>query len=208
MPIKIFKITGQIIYDVLAKHFPTSYTKIIGGFSKRFRSFCAKLILEQCGSNINIEKGADFAANIKIGNNSGIGKDSIVGCFTEIGENVMMGEACFIYTRNHRFDQLDKPMCEQGFDEYKPVIISDDVWIGANATIMPGITVGDGAINATNSTVTKNVAPYSIVGGNPATEIKKRFAGEKINELLEMQWWNWDVEKITENLEYLTGRKK
>ena len=99
MPVKILKITGQIIYDVLAKHFPTSYTKIIGGFSKRFRSFCAKLILEQCGSNINIEKGADFAANIKIGNNYGIGKDSIVGCFTEIGENVMMGEACFIYTQ-------------------------------------------------------------------------------------------------------------
>jgi virginiamycin A acetyltransferase len=71
---------------------------------------------------------------------------------------------------------------------------------------MPGIKIGDGAIIAANSTVTKDVESYSIVGGNPATEIRKRFPDAKIKELLEMQWWNWPIEKITENLEYLTGR--
>lgn len=85
-------------------------------------------------------------------------------------------------------------------------IIGNDVWIGMNVTIMPGVHIGDGAIIATNSTVTKDVAPYAIVGGNPAVVIRKRFSDTKIKELLEMQWWNWDLEKITDNLEYLTGK--
>ncbi len=85
-------------------------------------------------------------------------------------------------------------------------IIGNDVWIGMNVTIMPGVHIGDGAIIATNSTVTKDVAPYVIVGGNPAVVIRKRFSDPKIKELLEMQWWNWDIEKITDNLEYLTGK--
>jgi virginiamycin A acetyltransferase len=83
--------------------------------------------------------------------------------------------------------------------------IGNDVWIGFNSTIMPGIKIGDGAIIATNSTVTKNVEPYSIVGGNPAKEIKKRFAKEQIEKLLEIKWWNWEIEKITENIQNLTS---
>lgn len=82
-------------------------------------------------------------------------------------------------------------------------IVGNDVWIGHNATIMPGITIGDGAIIATNSTVTKDVAPYTVVGGNPAQLIKKRFTDERIGKLLELQWWNWDIEKITHNLPLL-----
>lgn len=85
-------------------------------------------------------------------------------------------------------------------------IIGNDVWIGYNATIMPGVKVGDGAIIATNSTVTKDVAPYAIVGGNPAKEIKKRFSEEDIEKLLELQWWDWDIEKITRNVQALTGK--
>ncbi|MCK8143426.1 CatB-related O-acetyltransferase [Flavobacterium sp. I-SCBP12n] len=83
--------------------------------------------------------------------------------------------------------------------------IGNDVWIGFNTTIMPGIKIGDGAIIASNSTVTKNVEPYSIVGGNPAKEIKKRFNKEQIEKLLKIAWWNWEIEKITENLQNLTG---
>ena len=83
-------------------------------------------------------------------------------------------------------------------------IIGNDVWIGAKATIMPGIKIGDGVVIATNATVTKDVEPYTIVGGNPAKEIKKRFSDEKIRELLALKWWDWSMEKITENLEYLT----
>jgi len=82
--------------------------------------------------------------------------------------------------------------------------IGNDVWIGYNATIMAGVTIGNGAIIATNSTIVKDVEPYSIVGGNPATEIKKRFSNNTINKLLELKWWNWNIEKITENLHNLT----
>ena len=85
--------------------------------------------------------------------------------------------------------------------------IGNDVWIGYNSTIMPGIKIGDGAIIASNSTVTRNVEPYSIVGGNPAQEIKKRFTPEQIEKLLEIQWWNWDIEKITRNIQYLTDNE-
>jgi len=82
--------------------------------------------------------------------------------------------------------------------------IGNDVWIGYNATIMAGVTIGDGAIIATNSTVIKDVEPYSIVGGNPANEIKKRFSESTIAKLLALQWWNWNIEKITQNIQNLT----
>lgn len=79
-------------------------------------------------------------------------------------------------------------------------IIGNDVWIGNSATIMQGIKIGDGAIIGTNSLVTKNVAPYTIVGGNPAKEIRQRFDDDIIQFLLQLQWWNWPVSKITEHL--------
>ncbi len=82
--------------------------------------------------------------------------------------------------------------------------IGNDVWIGYNATIMAGVKIGDGAIIATNSTVIKDVRPYTIVGGNPATEIKERFTKPTIEKLLELKWWNWDIDKITKNVQNLT----
>jgi len=85
--------------------------------------------------------------------------------------------------------------------------IGNDVWIGYNATIMAGVTIGDGAIIATNSSVVKDVEPYSIVGGNPATEIRKRFPKETIEKLLELKWWNWSIEKITANVGNLTNNE-
>lgn len=85
-------------------------------------------------------------------------------------------------------------------------IIGNDVWIGYKATIMAGVNIGDGAIIAANSVVTKDVAPYTIVGGNPAGEIKKRFPEEQIKELLEIKWWDWDIESITKNVHKLTGK--
>lgn len=85
--------------------------------------------------------------------------------------------------------------------------IGNDVWIGYNATIMAGVRIGDGAVIATNSTIIKDVEPYSIVGGNPAKEIKKRFSVEVIEKLLSLKWWNWDIEKITKNIQNLTGNE-
>lgn len=85
------------------------------------------------------------------------------------------------------------------------ITIGNDVWLGHNATIMAGVTIGDGAIIATNATVTKDVAPYSIVGGNPAQVIRKRFSDEVISELLAIQWWHWDIAKITQHVQLLTS---
>lgn len=83
--------------------------------------------------------------------------------------------------------------------------IGNDVWIGHNAVIMPGIQIGDGAIIATNSTIVKNVEPYTIVGGNPAKTIRKRFPEEQIEILLELKWWDWDIEKVTRSVKILSG---
>lgn len=84
-------------------------------------------------------------------------------------------------------------------------IIGNDVWIGHDATIMPGVHIGDGAIIATKAVVTKDVAPYTIVGGNPAKPIKKRFSEAAISKLLQLKWWDWGLEKITKNVEKLTS---
>jgi virginiamycin A acetyltransferase len=85
-------------------------------------------------------------------------------------------------------------------------VIGNDVWIGYNAIIMCGVKIGDGAIIATNATVTKDVEPYTIVGGNPAKEIKKRFSPEDIQDLLAIKWWDWDMDKLTRNVSLLTDK--
>jgi virginiamycin A acetyltransferase len=79
-------------------------------------------------------------------------------------------------------------------------IIGNDVWIGYNATIMPGVKIGNGAIIASKAVVTKDVPAYAIVGGNPAQLIRKRFNDEQIARLEKIAWWNWSAEKITANL--------
>ena len=85
-----------------------------------------------------------------------------------------MGPDVQIYTRNHRYDRIDIPMYEQGESEIKEVKIGNDVWIGARSIILPGVTIGDGAVIAAGSIVTKDVESYAVVGGNPAKIIKYR----------------------------------
>ncbi|MDD2791691.1 MAG: CatB-related O-acetyltransferase [Sediminibacterium sp.] len=145
--------------------------------------------------------------------------------FDFIGDKLIIGKFCMIASNptfimngaNHLTDALstypfaifgngwEDAMKGKEYPQKGDIRIGNDVWIGYNVTIMAGVTIGDGAIIATNSTVTRDVAPYSIVGGNPAMEIKKRFSEEKIRQLLELQWWNWSLDKITANLPYLTG---
>jgi virginiamycin A acetyltransferase len=84
-------------------------------------------------------------------------------------------------------------------------IVGNDVWIGYESVIMPGIQIGDGAIIAAKSVVVTNVPPYTIVGGNPAKLIRKRFPDDVIDTLLEISWWNWDLDKISRNLEKIVA---
>lgn len=84
-------------------------------------------------------------------------------------------------------------------------VVGNDVWIGMDATIMPGVTIGDGAIIGSRAVVTRDVEPYTIVGGNPAQPIRKRFDTQTIERLLEIRWWDWPVDKIIANTEAITG---
>lgn len=83
------------------------------------------------------------------------------------------------------------------------VIIGNDVWIGRDVTILSGVTIGDGAVIGANSLVAKDIEPYSIVGGNPAKLIKKRFDNKTINKLLKISWWDWPIKKIKQNIHML-----
>ena len=140
------------------------------------------------GDNVTIGKfaqirptnqyGGNIGEGLSIGDNSNIGPYSYIGCsgYIEIGKNVMMSPRVGIYAENHNFDRVDIPMKEQGVTK-EFVKIEDDCWIASNSIILAGVTIGKGSIIAAGSVVTKDVAPYSIVGGNPAKLIKKRING-------------------------------
>lgn len=89
------------------------------------------------------------------------------------------------------------------WDNKGDIVIGNDVWIGYEAIIMAGVHIGDGAIIGTRAVVTKDVPPYTIVGGVPAKEIRKRFSSEMIERLQALKWWDWPIDKIQTYLPYL-----
>ena len=96
--------------------------------------------------------------------------------------------------------ELDCKNVTASWDNKGDIVIGNDVWIGYEAVILAGVTIGDGAIIGTRALVTKDVPPYTIVGGVPAKPIRKRFSGETISSLLEIKWWNWPKERIAQNI--------
>ena len=135
-------------------------------------------------------------ANLKIGS---------FCCFAEGVTILLGGEHSPDWVTTYNFDLL--------YDEFRdvvgrsytkgPVVIGNDVWIGQDAFILSGVTIGDGAVIGARCVVAKNVAPYSIVVGNPAREIRKRFDDDTIAKLLNIKWWNWSIQRIKENLPLL-----
>ena len=95
---------------------------------------------------------------------------------------------------------LEKKSVMKAWDNKGDIVIGNDVWIGYEAVVLAGVTIGDGAIIGTRAVVTKDVPPYTIVGGVPAKPIKRRFPEETISALLEIQWWNWSEERIARNI--------
>lgn len=154
---------------------PVSYRAYGGRVAKKIRYYCCKHIFATCGKDVNVEHGVDFEGGlqIEIGDRSGLGINSIIGV-TKIGKDVMMGREVIILSQNHIFSDVTKPMNVQGEEKPRAVIINDDVWIGARAIILPGRTIGKGAIIGAGSVVTKDVPNYAIVGGNPARILKYR----------------------------------
>ena len=164
---------GKILYKLVAKHLPLSDSHFNFG-SKKLRAFCAKLILPECGKNVNIEHGAQFAYDLRIGDNSGVGVNALLSSHVSIGNDVMMGPDCMFFAFNHGMSDLSTPMWTQKSTEPRPIVIGDDVWIGARTIILGGVHVGNGSVIGAGSVVTKDVAPYSIVAGNPAKLIRMR----------------------------------
>lgn len=163
-----------ILYYFIARHLPGSDMPYSLG-SKRIRRFLCRRIFKRAGRNINIEHGAFFASgrDIEVGDNSGLGLNCRIAGPLKIGSYVMMGPDVMIFTQNHKNDRLDIPMMLQT-DPKRPVVIGDDVWIAARAIILPGVTIGKGAIVGAGAIVTKDVPEYAVVGGNPARIIKYR----------------------------------
>lgn len=145
--------------------------------------------------------------------------------FPFIGDKLIIGKFCAIARdvrfimngANHKIDAFstypffifgngwEKAAPKEGELPFKgDTIIANDVWIGYDTTIMPGVKIGNGAIIAAKSVVTGDVPDYCIVGGNPAKIIRHRFDEETIKRLLKVQWWDWSAEKITQNLEAIT----
>lgn len=102
-------------------------------------------------------------------------------------------------------DAPEFALAANGFKPAGDTVIADDVWIGSEAIIMPGVQIGHGAVIGTRALVTKDVEPYTIMGGNPAKPIRKRFDEGKIAMLLEMAWWNWSTERLSLAMPLLTS---
>ncbi|HJD29167.1 MAG TPA: CatB-related O-acetyltransferase [Candidatus Blautia avicola] len=96
---------------------------------------------------------------------------------------------------------LEKENVAQAWDQKGDIMIGNDVWIGYEAVILSGVTIGDGAVIGCRAVMTKDVPPYTIVGGVPAKPIRKRFDEETIKELQKIKWWDWPEEKITEKIQ-------
>ena len=95
---------------------------------------------------------------------------------------------------------LKRENVTNAWDNKGNIVVGNDVWIGYEAVILAGVTIGDGAIIGTRAVVTKDVPPYTIVGGVPAKPIRRRFPEETAEKLLELQWWNWSRERIAEHI--------
>ena len=146
--------------------------------------------------------------------------------FDFIGERLIIGKFCAVATgvkfimngANHNiggFSSYPFPIFGQGWEQNLPpdyqfptrgdTVVGNDVWLGYDSLIMPGVKIGDGAIVASRSVVTRDVPPYAIVGGNPARVIRARFDAATIMALLEIRWWDWDAARITRNLAAICG---
>lgn len=156
-------------------------------------------ILENCAiNNSEINSFTYLGKNCQVQNTS-------IGKFCSIANNVLIGlgnhpldmfsTSPLFYRKKNTFS-LNLVQQDLNFEEYKPIHIGNDVWIGSRAIILDGVVIGNGAVIASNSVVTRNVDPYAIVGGIPAKLIKSRFSDEKIAELLHQKWWDWELEKI------------
>ena len=173
-------------------------------------------------TDANIEVGDYTMYNDFVNDPKDFQKNNVLYHYPINRDRLIIGKFCsiacgakFIFTSaNHKLSslstypfplffeewELDKSNVTDAWDNKGDIVIGNDVWIGYEAVIMQGVTIGDGATIGTRAVVTKDVPPYSIVGGVPAKPIRKRFSDEVIAQLLEIKWWDWSDDKIKENI--------
>ena len=140
-----------------------------------------------------------------------IGKFCSIACGTKFlfncANHTLKSLSTYTFPLFYEEWELEKSNITTAWDNKGDIIIDNDVWIGYEAVILSGVTIGDGAIIGTRAVVTKDVPPYTIVGGTPAKEIRKRFDAEVIQQLLILKWWNWSTDKIRQCLPYIAEGK-
>lgn len=163
---------------------------LLSGFSRGIQN----VVFE--GKNA-VPDRCNFSGKISLGYATTLGYNNFLHGDITIGKYCQFGADVAIHSTNHPTSYLTTYINQNLFNgklkalkEVKKVVIENDVWIGHNAIIVGNVTIGNGAVIAAGSVVTKDVAPYAIVGGVPAKEIKKRFSDTIINELEELKWWD------------------
>lgn len=167
------KLVGYFLYHAVGSwlpHYQLGRTWVI---PKKLRAIAAGLYLQNCGSDVDVGRHVKLSSNMSLGDRSSIGDFSHLQGEIVIGNDVMMAPRCALIADNHRFTDTTRPMNTQG-TEHDKIVIGNDVWLGYGVIVLPGVTVGDGAVCAAGAVITKDVEPYAIVGGNPAKTIRKR----------------------------------
>ena len=140
-----------------------------------------------------------------------IGKFCSIACGTKFlfncANHTLKSLSTYTFPLFYEEWELEKSNITTAWDNKGDIVIGNDVWIGYEAVIMAGVHIGDGAIIAARAVVTKDVPPYTIVGGTPAKEIRRRFDAEVIQQLLILKWWNWSTDKIRQCLPYIAEGK-
>ena len=164
------------LYFKIGIRLPSSNSRH-GARYKNIRLWMVKNFIEHCGSNVNVDYGAWFNPELQIGSNSGIGMNCRLNGRVYIGDNVMMGPECIMYSYSHAHSRIDIPMYKQGFEKETPIYIGNDVWLGARVIVLPDVIIGNHVIIGAGSVVTKNIPDYAIAAGNPAKIIRMRDEG-------------------------------
>lgn len=180
-------------------------------------------------TNPNIEVGEYTMYNDFVNDPREFEKNNVLYHYPINGDKLIIGKFCsiacgakFLFTSaNHKMSSLstypfpifyeewglDAKDIRNAWDNKGDIIIGNDVWIGYEAVIMAGVTIGDGAIIGTRAVVTKDVPPYTIVGGVPAKPIRKRFDDATVERLIKLRWWDWEYEKIAQSIAAIQAGK-
>lgn len=189
----LMELMKYVSVDNIEIYFPYKHEAEVFDVNKRLKNKCGKYTFGINNDTVAVERYLK-----SVGSFCSINHTAAIGTWGNHPIDLVT-TSNFIYNPIWGFvDEFDTELK----DKYNPpIVIENDVWIGTNAIVLPGVTIQNGAIVGAGAVVTKDVPPYAIVGGVPAKIIRYRFEPNVIEDLLEIQWWNWDDEKIKANFD-------